>query len=196
MNKKFAEIIINNKSSRVDRPFTYTLEGEFIHSVKVGMRVVVPFGRTNKLTKGIVVNISDKFNEKYKLKNVVDVIDDKSFISRELIELSMWMKDEYLASYIDCFRQVFPPGDFKTINTIVKTIDNSPVTELSNDERELLDYLKDKKEILLQDIKVQFKRPFIMNTINSLKEKHLVSTRIDIVNKVENKYEKRIQLIL
>lgn len=194
MNKKFAEIIINNKSSRVDKPFTYILEGEFIHSVKVGMRVVVPFGRTNKLTKGLVINIKDTFHDSYKLKGIVDVIDDKSLVSGDLIELSMWMKDEYLSSYNDCFRQVFPPGDFKTINTIVKVLNNSPPDVLSIDEIELLDYLKDKDEMLLQDIKKQFRKPFITNIINSLENKSIVTTRIDIINKVEKKYEKQIRL--
>lgn len=192
---KYAEIIINNKSSKLDKPFTYIVEGDLINSLKVGMRVVVPFGVGNKLIKGIVINIIDKFNGNYKLKKITDIIDNKSLISDELIELSMWMKEAYLSSLIDCLKQVFPPGDFKKINIFINLRENAVLGHLSKEEYDLIDYLKLNKRVLIEELKEQFKKYNVNDILNDLEEKGLILREIDIRSNIEKKYEKQVELI-
>lgn len=194
LNKKYVEVIVNNKSSNVDRPFTYMIDGDLSSALKIGMRVVVPFGVGNKLIKGVVINISDNFDGNYKLKNIIDIIDDKPLISEDLIKLSMWMKEEYLSSYIDCFRQIFPPGDFKKINTFIDLKDKYSTRDISESEKDIIEYLNDKKTALLEDLKVNFKGYNLNEILNSLEDKSIISTYIDINSKVEKKYEKQVKL--
>ena len=195
VNIKYAEIIINNTSSNVDKPFTYIIGEELLPSIRIGMRVIIPFGRGNKLVKGIVINIIDEFDGEYKLKEIVDVIDEKPLISNDLIELSMWMKEEYLSTSIQSLRQIFPPGDFKKINTFIELKDKYPSVDLSDEEIDILKYLKRNKTLLLDDLKLAFKGYSISNILNSMEEKEIISTYIDINSKVDKKYEKQVKLI-
>ncbi len=192
---KYAEIIINNKHAKLDRPFTYRAEGDLASNLKRGMRVVIPFGQGNRLIKGVVINILDEFHGEYELKNIIDIIDDKPLISKELMELSMWMGEEYLASYIDCFRQVFPPGDFRKINSFIELNEEAEEKiEINQDEGEILDYLKEKKIVLLDDLKKDMDKRNLNIILDGMKEKNLITSFIDMNKKVEKKYQRRVRL--
>ncbi len=195
LNTKYVEIIINISNSKVDRPFTYIVDGELSSSIEIGMRVVVPFGMGNKAIKGVVVNISNSFDGNYKLKKVIDIIDDKPLISRELIQLSMWMRDKYLASSIDCFKQIFPPGDFKKINTFINLNENFPSLDFTEEEKQIIKYLKTKNTVLLEEFKNDFKEYPINKILKSMKDKNVISTFIDVKSNIEKKYEKQVKLI-
>lgn len=43
MDRKYAQVIIDNKSSNTDRPYTYIIEPHMADDIQVGMRVLVPF---------------------------------------------------------------------------------------------------------------------------------------------------------
>ena len=69
MNKKYARLIVDNKASKLDNLFTYIIEDDLVDIVEVGMRVLVPFGRGNKVIKALIIEIEDQTLEKYKFKN-------------------------------------------------------------------------------------------------------------------------------
>lgn len=194
MNKKFAQVIVDNRSLQVDKPFTYILDGEFMSWVKPGMRVVVPFGRGNKLIKGIVINIKDSFHESYQLKKIIDVLDDKPLISEELIELSLWVSQKYLASFRDSLRLVLPPGDFKKINTFINLIDEKEKSDLSEEEIKILLYLKNNERVLLSRLKKDLNIRNISKILNKLEQEKIIETEIDIRTRIEKKYEKWVIL--
>ena len=52
---KYAEIIIDHKASKLDRPFTYCIQPLQEDDIQTGIRVVVPFGKANKPTLGVVI---------------------------------------------------------------------------------------------------------------------------------------------
>ena len=68
MGRKYGKIIIDNRASELDRLFTYIIEDELLDIIEEGMRVIVPFGRGNKVIKGLLVKIEDNFDGNYKLK--------------------------------------------------------------------------------------------------------------------------------
>ncbi len=195
MNKKYAQVIVNNRASQVDKPYTYIVETDLIDNLKEGMRVIIPFGRGNKLIKGFVIGFIDYFNDEYSLKKVVDVLDDKPLISKELIDLSIWMKEYYLSSYIDAFQPVLPPGDFKEVNTFIEKITDRFDKNISEDELKVLSHLDINGKILLEDLKRDLKITNINKILNSLEEKGFIETTIDIKTKVDRKTEKWVKIL-
>lgn len=191
---KYAQIIVNNRSSQVDKPFTYILDGDLKDIVKIGMRVVIPFGKVNKLIKGIVIQIFDSFDENYELKKVVDVLDDKPLISKELIDLSMWMKEQYLSSYLDAFQPVLPPGDFKEVNTFIELVESRISENLLEEEMKIFSYLNTKGKVLLEELKRNLNIPNINKILNSLENKGIIETTIDIKTSIDKRVEKWIEL--
>ena len=60
MTGRFANIIVDISHEKVDRPFQYLIPDELKGQIEVGMAVMIPFGRGNKLIKGYVMEITDK----------------------------------------------------------------------------------------------------------------------------------------
>lgn len=195
MTNRYAKIIVDNSSSQVDRLFTYIVDEEFYDIIRVGMRVVVPFGRGDKFIKGLVVFLEDEFTGNYKLKKIVDIIDDKPLISKKLIELGLWMKKEYLASFKDSLQTVLPPGDYKGINTFVKLIDTNYKAN-SKEEEKIINYLSANDEVLLDTIKKDLKIRNVNKHLKLLSDFDIIKTTIDIQTRVRKKKERWIRLNL
>ena len=108
MDRKYAQVIIDSKSSSTDRPYTYIIEPHMVEDIQVGMRVLVPFGRGNRVIKGLVIDIKDSVESNYQLKSIIDTIDGKPLVSKDMLELSFWMAKQYLCSYTDALKTVLP----------------------------------------------------------------------------------------
>lgn len=119
MNRKYAQVIVENKATSTDKPYTYIIEPDMIESIREGIRVLVPFGRGNRIIIGIVIKIQNNCENHHKLKSIIDVIDDKPLISKDMIDLSLWMSEHYLSPYVESFQTVLPPGNFKEVKTYV-----------------------------------------------------------------------------
>lgn len=194
MTKVYGQIIVDNRSSSVDRPFTYRIDDEMREIVKPGMRVIVPFGKGNKLIKGLVIAIEKNIEPKYKVKNIIDVLDDKPLISQGLIQLSLWMKDKYLASYIDSFQPSLPPGDFKEVNTYIELLDLNYVSEESLEEVKIIEYLKTNGYCLLDELKRKLKILNINYFLNRLEVEGIIKTTLDIKTTTKKAFEKWVRI--
>ena len=185
---KYAQIIVDNRASKVNKIFTYGV-GPFGDFLMEGMRVIVPFGRGNKPIKGLIIKLIDVDKGGYKLKEIIDVLDDKPIASKNLLELGLWMRDRYLSPYLDALQPILPPGDYKEINTFVELVDYK-YDKLNNAEEKLISYLHKNGVCLLDRIKTELKIPDINNIIKKLEEANIINTIIDIKTSITKKYEK------
>lgn len=193
LDKRYGEVIIDNRASTLDRPFTYIIDGEFLDIAQVGMRVVVPFGRGNKAIKGILIEIHDEFNGSYRLKSIIDILDDKPIVTDRLLRLSMWMRKQYISSYLDSLQPILPPGDYKDVNSFVEL--KIPDFKFScMEEKRIVEYLKDRDMVLLENLKRDLKIPYINRYLNDLENMGIVETTIDIRTSITKKKEKWIDL--
>lgn len=198
MNNRFAEVIIDNKSSNTDIAYTYKFNPDEIDHVEIGMRVIVPFGKGNRLVKGIIIDIKDEIDEsEYELKSIVEVIDEKPLISKELIELSLWMANKYLCTNINALQAVLPPGDFKEIKTYISIGENIKGNYLlSQCEKDIIEFLKLKGDkVELEELKKHINKNTINKEIHNLEALGLIYTTLEIETSVEKKYEKIVSLV-
>ena len=73
--------------------FTYEVPPEAERQLRIGARVIVPFGR-RKFYTGIVDSVSDRKPEGYELKAIAAVLDSGSpIIKRPQIQLWNWIAD-------------------------------------------------------------------------------------------------------
>lgn len=189
MKHKYVKLIIDNKASKLDNLFTYILGEELVDIAEIGMRVIVPFGRGNKVIKGLIIEILDETEEKYKFKNVIDLLDDKPIISKNLIKLGTWIKEEYISTYLEAFQPILPPGDYKKVNSFIELLNidyNSAITE----EKKIIEYLNLNEIVLLSDLKKDLGIVNINKYINSLEKLGVVETTIDIKTSIKKKKEK------
>ena len=72
--------------------FTYQYPSEFKDRLRIGMRVLVPFGR-RRLT-GYVVGFPQK-TQGHKIKEIYDLLDDEPLFNREDLKFYRWISDYY-----------------------------------------------------------------------------------------------------
>ena len=110
----YAEVIINSEALEVDRLFTYKIPEKFIYTINAGHRVKVPFGKGNKTIEGFVYTlITDDFEVKYKIKEIVKICDEEPILTRDNLRLIDFLRKKYLCRYIDAVRLMIPTGIMK-----------------------------------------------------------------------------------
>ncbi|MED3762504.1 primosomal protein N' [Ureibacillus terrenus] len=104
---KIAEVIVDVSAYPVDRPFDYLIPDEMEELIECGCRVKVPFGARNIL--GFVVGIkNDTDVPPDKLKPVSSLLDIEPVLTKEMMELAKWMKNETISYEIDCLQVMIP----------------------------------------------------------------------------------------
>ncbi|MBQ8152614.1 MAG: primosomal protein N' [Prevotella sp.] len=89
--------------------FTYALPAVMQPVVKVGMRVLVPFGR-NKTYLGIVARLHDEQPQGYEVKSVAQLMDAEPIVTPEQLRLWQWIADYYLSPIGDVYKAALPAG--------------------------------------------------------------------------------------
>ncbi|MEO6445723.1 MAG: primosomal protein N', partial [Gemmatimonadaceae bacterium] len=88
------------------RTFSYAVDREFEHAIRVGSRIVVPW--RNKREIGIVVALDVAAQEGVKYKAVAAVPDAEPALSAPLLATCNWMADHYVASLGVTLRSALP----------------------------------------------------------------------------------------
>ncbi|MBN2321615.1 MAG: primosomal protein N' [Acidobacteria bacterium] len=93
----------------VRKTFSYSVPAAFRERIRVGMRVLVPFG--SKLLTGYVVGAPRKEDVGHiKLKPVQELLEPEPAITESLVETALWVARYYFAPPGEVFRALFPAG--------------------------------------------------------------------------------------
>ncbi|QZY57126.1 primosomal protein N' [Crassaminicella profunda] len=197
---EFIKVIINNKSNQTDREYTYGVPRHLEGKIYIGSRVIIPFGKGNKLIEGYVVDIVKKIDFDYaKIKYVKDIIDEDRILSKELIDLCRWMKEKYMCRFIDAIQCVMPTGASLKLK---KTITLSGIFEekklfnynLSNKEIEIIKLLLTQKKVTDVFLKKTFPNMDIYRLLKGLEEKKMITIKKHFKSDVNTVFEKIIRI--
>ena len=110
-----AEIIINSNVRNLNKTFDYKIPQELLEKIKIGSRVLVPFGNSKTLEEGFIIGI--KKDSLFKVKEIVQV-EDEHYIDEKRITLAKWIARRYFCNISDAIKLFLPPGK------ITKKIEN------------------------------------------------------------------------
>lgn len=102
-----AEVIINNNAKQLDRTFDYNVPNEMQNDIKIGSRVLVPFGNMKRLEEGFVVNFKE--TTQYKTKYIAK-IGKESTLNENKVELAKWIAKRYFCNLSESIKLMLPPG--------------------------------------------------------------------------------------
>jgi len=102
-----AEVIVNHKSKKVDKPFDYAVPVGM--DVRIGSCVIIPFGAGNIHKEGYVVAVKDSTDAK-RLKSIVRISKAIILFNEKQLELIKWIREKYLVTYLDAIHLVAPSG--------------------------------------------------------------------------------------
>ena len=117
-----AKIAVSAANFAIDKPYSYFVpEGM---GIQPGMRVMVPFGRGNRQTEGVVLAV--EAGESDGLKPVFRPLDDEPMLSGTMLRLAAFMRERYFCTFYDAIRTMLPAGLwFQSKDTYSLTDDRS-----------------------------------------------------------------------
>lgn len=117
-----AKIAVSAANFAIDKPYSYAVpEGM---QLEAGMRVQVPFGRSNRAAQGIVLSVEDDTAQG--LKPITACLDSAPLLSSTMLRLGAFMRQRYFCTYFDAVKAMLPAGLwFQTANSYKLTEDRS-----------------------------------------------------------------------
>lgn len=110
-NLKYAGIVIDQAHPALDKIFHYLIPEQMKQTIKIGMRVSVPFGNGNKELEGYILRVDSEIDvPENKLKTIYKILDPYPILSAKTISLINWMKNEYHCLTIEAIRCFVPAG--------------------------------------------------------------------------------------
>lgn len=113
----YAKVIIEYGAKAVDREFTYIVPDNLKDKIKIGHRVLVPFN--NRDIEGFVLDISNKYNDNYELKEIISLCDDKPILNKEMLYLGDEIQKNILCSKISIYQAMLPKALKASKNTFI-----------------------------------------------------------------------------
>ena len=175
--------------------------------ISVGKRVIVPFGKGNKGTVGLVINILDEKDVEtdIKFKEINMVIDEKEIVSKTQIKLAKFMSEKYITNLSYCLNCVLPPGDWSKIEEFFvlnkeKAIELSPLeTEFFSKRKNILEirefFNDDKKVNYLIENEILVKKYKYNNSENKFLEKFVKLNEDFDFSKIRKNAVKQLELL-
>lgn len=176
------DIILKSKTSFLDRLFTY----KYDNFLEIGTRVIVPFGKANSKNLGIIVR-QNKNEPDYEIKKIVEVLDTKPIVSKELIDLAFYMIKYNISDYSSAVNTILPPGSIDKVEEFYIR-----KNKLEEYDKNLYDYLIDYKSF--EQINKHFKNNYTKSYINELVKKNYLDSYISTSKKSSAKYRELINL--
>ena len=117
-----AKIAVSAANFAIDKPYSYWIPREM--SLQPGMRVIVPFGRSNRRTEGVVLAVEEGSEDK--LKAVDAALDEQPVLNATMLRLAAFLRERYFCTFFDAVRAMLPAGLwFQTKDSYSLTEDRS-----------------------------------------------------------------------
>ena len=117
-----AKIAVAAANFAIDKPYSYYVPENL--TVRPGQRVMLPFGRANKRTEGIVLTVEEGSADK--LKAIERCLDEEAVLTESQLRLAAFLRERYFCTFFDAIRVMLPAGLwFRTKLTVSLTEDRS-----------------------------------------------------------------------
>lgn len=195
MKQFLVDVAIENVAYHFDFLYTYSVPEEFLSRNLLGMRVMVPFGRSRTAKRqGVVFGISEKEEQKG-VKPILSLLDENPVVTEEMLKIACFLKDRTFCTYFEAVKAQLPTGfSFKTTENYFAVAPSSD-TKLSEDLQRVYDYMLSfdcvlTKKQIHTDLGLDEKD----NSIEKLIAKKLVVKTYDAVKKIGDLTQKTAEL--
>ncbi len=109
MAHRIARVAVERAGFHFDKLYSYFVPERFSSRAVVGARVVVPFGKGNGKSVGIVFSV-DQVSDVEKIKPVLDFPDREPVADDRTCQLATWLKEHTFCTLFDGVRVQLPAG--------------------------------------------------------------------------------------
>ena len=103
-----ASVLIEYSVKKLDRTFDYIVPFSLEEKIKVGHKVLVPFGNSSKEIEGFVLSLNKNKTSKYDLKEIKSIVEEDFVLNDELLELGSYLSKRSLCTLISAYQVMLP----------------------------------------------------------------------------------------
>lgn len=181
-----ASVLIEYNVKSLDKTFDYIIPSNLQNKIKVGNKVLVPFGKS--FVEGFVLKVSNNIDTSFELKEIKDIVESDFYLKEDLLELGKFMKEVTLSNLISCYQIMLPKALKASINSNInrKYISYIELNNKINVDEYIKNNQRKKKEIeilnILKTSKV-LKKNLICSALNNLIKNNIVIEIKEEVNR-------------
>ena len=185
------KIAVSAANFAIDKPYSYWIPQDM--ALAPGQRVMVPFGRANRRTEGIVLTVEPGSEDK--LKPVESCLDDGPILTETQLRLAAFLRERYFCTFFDAIRVMLPAGLwFRTRLTVSLTEDRSWKDKTIRKEgaAELLELLENLGGIAQEEAlrNLISDEDSLREVLSYLRQKKWITCQTDFLRKTQDKSEK------
>ena len=185
---RLAKIAVEAATYAIDKPYTYLVPEDM--TLAVGCRVLVPFGRGNRVSEGMVLELTEDLPSG-PVKAVRLNVDGDPIVSQQEIKMALWMRQRYFCTFYDAIRTILPAAVWYRYKESWQAL--SPVVEgLSRRESAVLRLLQD--GALETDTVVQQVGESAVTALYTLEKRGLVARHTQSSRNVSDKHVTLVSL--
>lgn len=174
--------------------FTYAITFDEAAVLQVGMRVVVPFGKT-KLYTAIVSQLHQEAPKVYEAKAIYQILDTTSLITEKQLTHWQWLASYYCCTLGEVLRAALPSSLLLESETlVVKNPSFNDEAALTDDEFLIFEALQYQNNLKIKDISAILQKKNVVGTIQRLLKKEAIELKEALYEQYKPKFEKYLKL--
>lgn len=120
----FASVIVDIPSKSVNQVFDYKIPDGMKDIIRVGHRVLVPFGR--RTIQGYVMNIKDNADfDPSRIKPIAGTLDIEPVLTEEMIIIAKYLAEYYIDQYISVIETILPAALKANYKKVIRVAEES-----------------------------------------------------------------------
>lgn len=181
-----ASVLIEYNVKSLDKTFDYLVPSKLINKIKVGNKVLVPFGKV--FVEGFVLKVSNNIDTSFELKEIKDIVESDFYLKEDLLELGKYMQEKTLSNLISCYQIMLPKALKASVNSNVnrKYISYVKLNNKINIDEYINKNLRKKKEIEIINILKsgeKLKKGLSCSALNNLVKNNIVEVILKEINR-------------
>jgi len=188
---KFVDVIL---PLPLGNTFTYSVPEEWADQARIGMRVVVQFGK-KKMYTGVIHLVHIVPPTVYTAKEIICLLDNEPILRRPQMKFWEWISSYYQAYLGDVYQAAVPAGlKLQSESLVCINPDFEAETHLTERESKLLDALSDGKTIFISELNKITEMKDVMPILKQLLEKGAVEISEELTQKFRPKTDTFVRL--
>lgn len=190
-----AKIAVSAAVYAIDKPYSYRVGQDL--PAEVGMRCMVPFGKGNRRSEGVILSVEEGSGEG--LKAVDRLLDEQPVVSASMLQLAAFLRERYFCTFYQALRAMLPAGMWYSAK------DTYSIASLPDDWRQKAKKKPTACAVLdtivqlggsaeLETLKAQFHSEELEGALRYLLNKKWLTAQTDFLRRVGDKTERQVTL--
>ena len=184
-----AKIAVSAAIYAIDKPYSYRAS----MPVRVGARVMVPFGRANRRSEGVVLALEE--GEETSLKPLLEVLDADPLLDARALRMAAFLRERYFCTFYEAIKAILPAGVwFRAQETYTILSDGMPDVRSAGARAVLLAISELGGSAEYAALRKQFQEEALRKALRYLQNKRLISCTARSHRRVADKTERIVTL--